>query len=193
MEPIIELGVATLFVLSYTFWPLEFMGNGFETARFVIWLIAGVGLAILFAYDAKWSMLPDRVNVAVIIAGLVNAVLVVVMAYDKTDAVRSILISVAILSGLYWMLYAISRGKWIGFGDVKLGLGLALLLADWRLAFIALFAANFIGCLIVLPAMIAGKIKRNAHVPFGPMFIIGFLVAKFAGDYLMNIYFYNLF
>lgn len=193
MEPMIELSVAILFVVSYTFWPLGFMGNSLETARFVIWLIAGVGLAILFVYDAKWSMLPDRINIAVIVAGLINAVLVVAMSYDKIDAGRSILIATAILSGLYWILHTISRGKWIGFGDVKLGLGLALLLADWRLAFIALFVANLIGCLMVLPAMIAGKIKRNAHVPFGPMFIIGFLIAKFAGDFLMNMYFYNLF
>jgi len=81
---------------------------------------------------------------------------------------------------------------WIGFGDIKLGLGLALLLADWRLAFIALFAANLIGCLIVLPAMAMKKLKRNSHVPFGPLLIAGFVIAGLAGNYLMSLYFYNL-
>jgi len=93
-----------------------------------------------------------------------------------------------ILSGLYLVLYLISRGKWIGFGDVKLGLGLALLLADWRLAFVALFAANLIGCLIVIPAMISGRLKRDSHVPFGPLLILGFVIAQFAGIYLIETY-----
>jgi prepilin signal peptidase PulO-like enzyme (type II secretory pathway) len=93
-----------------------------------------------------------------------------------------------ILSGLYFALYQISKGKWVGFGDVKLGLGLALLLADWRFAFIALFAANLIGCIIVLPSMARGKLKRDSHVPFGPLLIIGSIIALLAGNYLISWY-----
>jgi prepilin signal peptidase PulO-like enzyme (type II secretory pathway) len=98
-----------------------------------------------------------------------------------------------ILSGVYLVLYWISKGKWIGFGDIKLGLGLALLLADFRLAFIALFAANLIGCLAVLPPMIAGKLKRDSHVPFGPLLIAGAIVAQLAGVYLFEWYIGSVF
>jgi len=191
LEPLIEFGVAVFFVLSYAFWPYP-LNNGLEIARLVLWLIAGVGLAILFAYDTKWSLLPDRLNFAVIGIGVVSALLVVMGAQDKSDAILEIIGSVLVLSGIYWVLYIVSKGKWIGFGDIKLGLGLALLLADWKLAFIALFAANLIGCLIVLPAMIAGKLKRNSHVPFGPLLIAGFIFAGLAGNYLINIYFSGL-
>jgi prepilin signal peptidase PulO-like enzyme (type II secretory pathway) len=193
LEPMIEIGVAVFFVLSYAFWPLNSFNNSLGIAQFILWLIAGVGLAILFVYDMKWSMLPDTVNVAVIIVGAISSILVIIGSNNKLDATLSIFVSALILSGFYWALHAVSHGKWIGFGDVKLGLGLALLLADWRLAFIALFAANLVGCLIVLPAMITGKLKRNSQVPFGPLFIIGFVIAKLAGGYLINICFYNLF
>jgi len=191
LELLIEFGVAVFFVLSYAFWPYP-LNNGLEIARLALWLITGVGLAILFAYDTKWSLLPDRLNFAVIGIGAVSALLVVMGAQDKSDAILEIIGSVLVLSGIYWVLYVISNGKWIGFGDIKLGLGLALLLADWKLAFIALFAANLIGCLIVLPAMIAGKLKRNSHVPFGPLLIAGFIFAGLAGNYLINIYFSGL-
>lgn len=191
LEPIIELGVAAFFVLSFTFWPYSLV-SVIEIARLILWLIAGVGLAISFAYDTKWSLLPDKVSFSIVGIGLVNAIIVLIESPDKTSALSSIVGSVLILSGLYLVLYIISKGKWIGFGDIKLGLGLALLLADWKLAFIALFAANLVGCLIVIPAMIAKKLKRDSHVPFGPLLIVGFVIAGLFGNYLVNLFFINL-
>ena len=82
---------------------------------------------------------------------------------------------------------------WVGFGDVKLGLALALLLADWRLAFLALFLANLIGCLIVIPGMVTQKITRQTRIPFGPLMIVGAVLALFFGDTLLNWYFNSLF
>ncbi|HRN97129.1 MAG TPA: prepilin peptidase [Candidatus Saccharibacteria bacterium] len=191
MEPLLELGIMTFFVLSYAFWPYT-MTSGIEVTMFIIWLVAGVGLAILFAYDSKWFILSDKVNFIVIGLGILYSILVVVIASDKLSAILSIVGSALILSGLYLVLYFISRGKWVGFGDIKLGLGLALLLADWRLAFIALFAANLVGTIAVLPGIITGKLKRNTHVPFGPLLIIGLVIAQLSGGYIVSMYFSSL-
>lgn len=191
MEPLLELGIAAFFVLSFAFWPYQ-TDSGLEVAMLIIWLAAGVGLAVLFAYDSKWFILPDRVNFTVIGLGVVYATLVVIGASDKLTAVMSIVGSILILSGLYLALYLVSRGRWIGFGDIKLGLGLALLLADWRLAFIALFAANLVGCLVVIPGLISGKLKRNTHVPFGPLLIVGLVIAQLSGGYIVSMYFSSL-
>ena len=191
LEPIIELGVATFFVLSFMFWPYSLIGL-IGIARFILWLAAGVALAILFAYDTKWSLLPDKINFTVIGIGLANASILLLGSQNKIGTLLNIVGSVLILSGIYFALYLISKGKWIGFGDIKLGLGLALLLADWKLAFIALFAANLVGCLIVIPAMVAKKLKRDSHVPFGPLLIVGFVIAGLLGNYLVNLYFINL-
>jgi prepilin signal peptidase PulO-like enzyme (type II secretory pathway) len=191
LEPLVELGVALFFVLSFLFWPLP-LSSILDIARLVIWLISGVGLAILFIYDTKWSILPDGVNYFVIGLGVINAAIVLVTTQNITMSLMGILGSVLILSGLYWVIYVLSRGKWIGFGDIKLGLGLALLLSDWKLAFVALFTANLVGSLLVLPAVLAGKLKRNSRVPFGPLLIIGFVVAGLAGNYLLGLFFYTL-
>lgn len=186
-EPIMEFGMALFFVLSYAFWPNS-LNTNLEIARLLIWLIAGVGLAILFAYDKKWSILPDNVNYVVIGLGVFSSILVIISSADRISALLSIVGSIAILSGLYLVIYVVSRGMWIGFGDVKLGLGLALLLADWRLAFIALFAANLIGSLAVLPGLVMKKLKGNSHVPFGPLLIAGFVIAGLFGSYILNLY-----
>ncbi len=187
-EPLIEIGVAVFFVLSYAFWPNGF-GTPLQITQFVVWLITGVGLAILFAYDFKWSLLPNRVMFVVIGLGVVVAALDVAMANDLFAAIASILWSAFILGGIYAIIYLVSRGKWIGFGDVKLGLALGLLLADWQLAFLALFAANFIGCLIVLPLMMLHKLKPTSRIPFGPLLIVGAIVAQLFGRYVLDWYF----
>jgi prepilin signal peptidase PulO-like enzyme (type II secretory pathway) len=192
LEPAIELAMTAFFVISYTFWPFSLV-TGYDVAHLVIWLIAGVGLAMLFVYDTKWQLLPDRVSFSVIALGVLNLVLLILNTNDVGGLLLSTLSSVLLLSGLYLALYIASKGQWIGFGDIKLGLGLALLLADWRLAFIALFAANLIGCLIVVPGMIRGKLNRRAHVPFGPLLILGLIVAQFFGPHIVAFYETGLF
>ena len=179
-EPLIELGVATFFVGSYILWPTAFT-EGADIALFALWLIAGVLLAILFAYDSKWFLLPNKVMFPLMAVAAVAAFLQIITSSDAVGVLINILLASFILSGLYLVLWAASKGQWVGFGDVKLGLALALLLADWQLAFIALFAANFIGCLVVIPGMLSGKLTRKTRVPFGPLLILGGVVAFLFG------------
>jgi prepilin signal peptidase PulO-like enzyme (type II secretory pathway) len=186
-ELLIELGVAAFFVISYAFWPFP-LDDGLQIARFIIWLAAGVALAILFSYDKKWFLLPDRANLVVIGLGIITVAITAAQSGNVLGTLLTALGAVGILSGLYLSLYVVSKGRWVGFGDVKLGLGLGLLLVDWQLAIVALFLANFIGCLIVIPLLALGKLKRNSHVPFGPLLIAGAVVAQFAGPTILELY-----
>ena len=186
-EFLMEIGVAAYFVVSYAFWPggLE---TGLAIAHFVLWLIAGIIMTILFAYDTKWFLLPDKLNVALAIVGVAIVGVTAAETGDLTGTLLSALGSVAILSGLYGVLYFVSKGRWVGFGDVKLGVGLALILVDWQLALVALFMANFIGCLVVIPLLATKKLTRNAHVPFGPLLIAGTITALFLGQTILDWY-----
>jgi len=186
-EPLMEIGVATFFVVSYIFWPYG-LSSTLELIQFALWLIAGVGLAILFAYDAKWFLLPNRIVFPLIGLGVVYSGIVIATSDFAPSAVSSVVFSCVILSGLYYVIYVVSGGRWVGFGDVKLGLALALFLADWQLAILALFFANLIGTVLLLPLMIIGKVKRQAHVPFGPLLIAGWAVAGLFGATIMQWY-----
>jgi prepilin signal peptidase PulO-like enzyme (type II secretory pathway) len=197
-EPLIEVAVAAFFIVSYLLWPVPLTG-WLEIVQFGLWLAAGVGLAILFSYDQKWFLLPDRVMFTVIGIAAVFATIAIIQAPQPLEMLLSTANAILILSGLYLLLWVYSKGSWIGFGDVKLGLALALLLVDWKLAFIALFAANLIGCLIVLPGLLTGRLSRTARVPFGPLLILGTIIAAFAGNsiidasYVAADWYYNLF
>lgn len=186
-EPLIELGTAAFFVLSLIAWPVP-LQDGLSIALFATWLAAGVVLAIMFAYDAKWFLLPDSTSVALAVLGAASVTLTAVASPDPWAVVWSAVGAVAVLSGLYLMLWTISRGGWVGFGDVKLGVGLGLLLGQWELALLALFLANLIGVVFVLPLMAAGKVTRKSHVPFGPMLILGTVVAQLCGWFMIDWY-----
>lgn len=186
-EFLIELGVGIFFVASYLLWP-EPLADPWQIVQLVLWLMAGVCLAILFAYDAKWFLLPDRITLVFTVLGLLYAGSHVVSSKSPLEMLASLAGSLVILSGLYLLLYVISRGRWIGFGDIKLGVGLALFVIDWRLAFIALFLANLYGTLLVLPGLISGKLKRSTHVPFGPLLILGMISAVLVGNIILNWY-----
>lgn len=186
-EPLMEIGVAAFFVLSFVFWPYE-LTMAVEIIRFVVWLISGVMLAILFAYDAKWFLLPDRIVFPLIGLSVIFAGLGLIGVTDIVPALISMVGAVLILSGLYLLIWVVSRGAWIGFGDVKLGIALGLLLGQWELGFLALFLANLIGCLIVIPGLAAKKLSRTTQIPFGPMLIAGFFLAALFGTPLISWY-----
>jgi len=186
-ELLMELGVAAFFVLSYMFWPGG-VQTGLEIAHLGLWLAAGVAMAILFAYDLKWFLLPDGATIAL---GVIGLAIVGVSAAETQDFAGTLLTAlgaVAILGGLYAALYVLSKGQWVGFGDVKLGAVLALLVVDWQLAGVALFLANLVGCLIVIPALASKKLKRTSRVPFGPMLIVGAVLAWFIGWHILDWY-----
>lgn len=186
-ELLIEIFVSLFFVLSYIFWPYQF-NNWIQISQFIIWLIVGVGLAVSFVYDAKWSILPDIIGYPLIGLGLINLIFVMILSDNKTNSILSIIGAIFILSGIYWIIYKISQGKWVGFGDIKLGIALALILADWKLAYLTLLSANLLGCIILIPSLLNKKLNFKSHIPFGPLFIMGFIISGLFGNYIINLY-----
>lgn len=189
-EILLEVAMAGLFVLSVVFWPGSLM-DFWQVLLLALWLSGLVLLAILFVYDLKWLLLPDVINIPFIILGFIFSIINLALSNDFTKSLTSLLGSVVILSGIYLLLYLFSKYRygeektWVGFGDVKLGLGLALFLGNWLLAFAALFAANLIGTLLVLPSMLKGKLQATSRICFGPLLIVGFLLAWFFSQQIL--------
>lgn len=186
-EPVVELSMAVFFAVSYLHWP-TLLTTGFEVAHLAVWLATGTVLAILFIYDMRWFLLPNPIVFTAIGLGIVNVGVTLVDGHFALAQIMNIIYACVVLSGIYYLIYILSRHKWVGFGDVKLGLALALSLADWQLAILALFFANLIGTIIFLPLMVGGKVKRQAHVPFGPLLIGGWLIAGLFGAQIISWY-----
>ncbi len=185
-EPLIEIGTAVLFAVFFLHWTYMYPGGAWVGLG--VWVVMLTMFVVLFAYDAKWFLLPDSVMLPLIGLASAYAAYAISVAETPITLFGSTVAAVAILAGLYLTLWLISKGNWVGFGDVKLGLALGLLLMDWKLALLTLFLANLIGTVIVLPGILTGKMSRKTQIPFGPLLILGFFIALFWGQPVFDWY-----
>lgn len=186
---LLEVGLALVFATSYIFWPLGF-GEAAAVASFGIWLAYMVLLAALFVYDIKWFLLPDKLVFVLIGLALVDAAFRVSLSGD--NYLMYTLAGVIPVAGLYGLLYFASKGKWVGFGDVKLGVFIGIALG-WQKALLVLVIANLIGFLVVVPGLLSKKLSRTSKVPFGPFLIAAFVIAGLWGDAMITWYIFNVF
>jgi prepilin signal peptidase PulO-like enzyme (type II secretory pathway) len=176
--PLVELATTALFVASYAFWPIEWDLNG--SINFVAWLIILTGFIALLIYDLRWMILPNRVVYPMISLAVLLAIYNIISGGSFSFLFNTIL-AVAIAGGLFYLLFMISKGRWIGGGDVKLGALIGLLLADPFQAFLMLMAASMLGTLVVLPGLALKKLTPSSRIPFGPFLIVSAIVVKLFG------------
>ena len=191
-EILLESILAAIFAISYlVLFPVAVAFGWPGYVEFGLWLIAIVIMAGLFVYDMRWYLLPTKLTNLLIVMGVLYAA-VSLYLLPSWGVVFSLLGAVFIMSGIYAILYYYSRWRygeentWIGFGDVHLGLGLALFLFDWRLAAAALFLANLLGTIIVIPGMLTKKLTRKSRVPFGPLLIISTVIVVLCANMLFT-------
>lgn len=184
--PLVEIGLAVLFVLSYIYWPSEFDAAGMVS--FGVWLLALVGLAALFLYDLRWMLLPNKVVYPLIAFAAAHTIVQMVFFDGGIALGMRAVTAMAIAGGFFYILFHVSNGRWIGGGDVKLGFALGLLLMYPMKALLMLFAASLIGTLVTLPLMYRKKLKKSSHVPFGPFLIIATVVVMLFGTAILDWY-----
>jgi prepilin signal peptidase PulO-like enzyme (type II secretory pathway) len=81
----------------------------------------------------------------------------------------------------------VSKGKWIGGGDLRMGLLIGVLLG-WEKALLALVIAYVLGSIIGIYLIIKGKATRRSAIAFGPFLVIGTTIVIFFGDFILNYY-----
>lgn len=185
--PAVELVLAAVFVLSYVYWPLDLRGG--QIILFIAWLASCVGLLALFVYDLKWMLLPNKIIYSTLATAVLGK-LVFLVGYepDKLHSAGMWVLSVLAASGIFWALYAVSGGKWIGYGDVRLGLITGTLLQTPLKSLLMIFIASVIGCLLVLPTIFTGKRELSAKVPYGPFLITATFICGLFGQSIIDWY-----
>jgi leader peptidase (prepilin peptidase)/N-methyltransferase len=139
-------------------------------------------MGILFIYDAKWSLLPFGINVGLVaVAAAFLGVSILITPFEVLQWL-SLAGSVMILAGLY-LIFSVMG--WVGLGDSILGLGLALMLMSWERSFLALFLANLLGSLSLIPLALRRKLKRGTHIPFGPFLITATFISLLWGPLII--------
>lgn len=186
--PLVEAATAAVFVISYSFWPGGVYGAG-EQTLLVTWLATSVGLIALFIFDLRWMLLPNHIiypTLAVAAAGR----LAYILSFEpqKAHAFISWLLSVLVASGIFWLIFMVSSGKLIGYGDVRLGLIVGTVLVDPLKSILVIFFASLAGSLFMLPSLITKKSSLVSKLPYGPFLVLATFFVVLLGDQLIDWY-----
>jgi leader peptidase (prepilin peptidase) / N-methyltransferase len=184
--PLVELVTAGLFGLSWAAWPLNF-ASSWQYLSFITWIAILTGLIALTVYDIKWMILPDKIVYPMLIIAAVSLFVQIALGRPFNDLL-GVALAAVIGGGVFWIIYQISEGKWIGGGDIKLGLLLGLLVGKPEYAFILLFLSSLLALIFVTPLMIAKKLKNNSKIPFGPFLITATIVIVLFGQQILDLY-----
>ena len=145
-----------------------------------------MGCVILAAYDLRWKLLPDKIVMPLI--GLVATDILlnrVLLQSQGLNAITDVGLGVVTLSGFFAFLFVVSKGRWIGFGDVKLGIFMGLVLGGTK-SFIALLGSYYLAMAVILPLLLTRRVGRNSHIPFGPFLLASFFLSFLFGNGIIN-------
>jgi leader peptidase (prepilin peptidase)/N-methyltransferase len=99
----------------------------------------------------------------------------------------SVVVGVVISSGFFLLQYVVSRGTWIGWGDVYIAIMMGVWLG-WPRILVGLFFAYLVGGVYGLLSMVTKKKQWRSEIPFGPFLTIGTFIAFFYGKILIQWY-----
>lgn len=172
--PFIELITALIFCLVYWATGLNFL----LLARN---LFFSAVLIIIFVFDLKYQLISDRIIIpAVIIAFLFNLFLKI--------SWLNLVLGVIIGSSLFLIQYLISKGKWIGFGDIYLGFSMGAMLG-WQKVILAIVLGYFIGSITAIVLLVSKKETLKSKIALGPFLVVGACIALLYGEEILNWYF----
>jgi prepilin signal peptidase PulO-like enzyme (type II secretory pathway) len=190
--PLVELATGILFVftLIYFFPKTSILLNSAMTElTSIYYLVIVCFLIVIFVYDLKHYIIPDQVIYpAIVLAFLYNIYQFAINNQQLT--INNFLFAFG-AAAFFLTIVLISRGKWMGVGDIKLAFLMGLFLGFPDIL-VALFLAFLIGAAVGLILIALGKKTLKSEVPFAPFLVTGTFLAMFFGQKLIDTYL-NLF
>ncbi len=180
---LIELAMGSIFAYVFTL--------GLDTVTMVLSLVFLSLLVIVFVYDIEHLIIPDEYVIAL------TAVASLMLVWDGSTFVLPTIYDIAapaLTFGFLGGLWRVSNGAWIGLGDAKLSVPLALMVG-LSASFSLIVFAFWIGAVVSVSllgierALSRGKrrlrffgvpLTMKAEVPFAPFLIGSFLLISYA-------------
>ncbi|HTX86494.1 MAG TPA: prepilin peptidase [Candidatus Nanoarchaeia archaeon] len=191
--PLVELSTACLFAAAFYFSALAYNGSGNPADDFYLlfgnafiielvkeWLIIFI-LTAIFIYDLRWYLIPDQVAIP---AALLIFPLDILLGYNWIA-----LLAYAVIGGGFFLLqFLVSRGKWVGGGDIRLGILLGLIAGSYQRLILAILLTYCIGSVVSIFLVVWGKKQWSSKVPLGVFMAPALIITMFWGQQIVNWY-----
>lgn len=186
MYPTLEIITGLLFAASYFLHPfIEPVNLYFNETSFVLYLLAVFYIFVLvftFFYDLHYMEVADEILLPAIVIGLIATI-----GYPFTPHIIDSLLGAGIGISFFGVQYLVSKGKWIGLGDLRIGAFMGVILG-WQLVLVALFISYFVGSIISIGIIIHKKKAFGVRVPLAPFLVTGTIITMFYGEKLLTMY-----
>lgn len=161
--PLSEVFTGTLFVITY----LVVGTASLPTLLFSFFIVSS--LLVIFFSDIKYGIIPDKI---------VYPALFITLFFQSMSnfSVVSSYVFSATGAGLFFLaLFLVTKGKGMGFGDVKLAVLMGLLLGFPGIIY-SLYIAFLTGASVSLILILWKQKTLKSTIPFGPFLVFSTLI-----------------
>lgn len=173
--PLVELLTALIFSLLYYFF-------GSNIGAFVFYTIIFSILIVVAVHDLKTQYIPQEFVILAVV------LLLIFGSHFGGFSYRNMLYGGLIGGGVPAILVLVSREKWMGSGDIGVGLVLGLIVG-FPVAIFGFFLACLLGSIVGLIYVYLKKKTIKVSMPFAPYLILASLISLIWGQQVINWYF----
>lgn len=171
---------------------LVFLGIFAYLTRFGIlpntnWLliISSFGIAstliVIFMADLKYQIIPDSMQISLLFFVLL---LTFVSGFSIESITKSIIAGAGIMAPIL-LLYLVTKGRGMGFGDVKLSFTIGFWLGIKGGA-VSLYIGFIIGAIVSIFLIFLKKKKLKSKIAFGPFLVTGMIIVAIFKDQIFS-------
>ncbi|MCJ7740544.1 prepilin peptidase [Candidatus Microgenomates bacterium] len=174
--PVIELLTGAFFVLVYL---LDNQNYQLLITNYQLIIISG--LIVIFFADLKFRIIPDQVLIVLIAASFLFDL------FYEQNLLLGHLLAAIVFGAFFLILFLFTKGKGMGFGDVKFAFFMGLFLGYPKII-VAFYLSFLTGAAVSLILILAGKKTMKSTIPFGPFLIVSTIISQFMGNQLWEIF-----
>ncbi len=174
--PIVELVTGLMFVILYTKIMLSQGFNLYSLVSFVFSATVASLLIVIMAYDFRHKIIPNKIVYPLIVLSFIS-ILWKVATLPSFSFLNSVY-SGLILAAPFFFLWFFSKGRFMGFGDVKLALGIGWLVgiaSSITIFFLSFWIGAIVGLLLLATSRAHGM---KSEIPFAPFMIVALFIVS---------------
>jgi prepilin signal peptidase PulO-like enzyme (type II secretory pathway) len=175
---LIELTTAAVFLCTFFYWRKNFSSFDFiNVFVLVIFLLISLLLVFIIFFDYQFLIIPDEIIIGLLILVVGLKIIVGFSAVNLYSAVGSFLFLLS--------LFFLTKGKGMGFGDVKFALFMGLFLG-WPGVLVAFYLAFLTGSFVGVIMILLKKAKIKQKIAFGPFLVFGTFISWWWGEMIFK-------
>jgi len=144
------------------------------------WALA-LNLAFIFLYDLNYGEIIDSSTIP-------TSLLLFFFSWSLGwQTWQSMVVGVVVGAGVFLFQFLVSKGKWVGGGDIRLALLMGVILG-WPNIILALMLAYVLGAIFSLILVALKKKDLKSETPFGTYLTVATFVAMLWGERIVSWY-----